>query len=198
MLPICPTPCTVTLITLEKFINGYFSLFHISYPIVHEATFRAQFACIIPRPHGDAWLVLLHMISAIGALSTSTEPTDVDLQLFETAKWHFSAEMMERGNLTAVQALSLMGNYVQKRGKPNSGYNYAGLARRVAMGIGLHKEFSNWDVLALEMRRRVWWCLYVFDVGGTITFSRPMEFPVDGVESRLPSNLHDLVSYKSL
>jgi len=27
---------------LEPFVDAYFSLYHVSYPIVHEATFRAQ------------------------------------------------------------------------------------------------------------------------------------------------------------
>ena len=150
---------------------------------------------VIPRPHGNAWFVLLYIISAIGAFSASTQPTDIDLSLLEAAKARLTIDMIETGNITLVQALTLTANYVQKRGKPNSGYSYTGLARRIAMGIGLHKEFPNWDVspLMLEIRRRVWWCHYVFDVGAIITFSRPLDFPGDGIEAQLPMNVHDLV-----
>jgi transcriptional regulatory protein GAL4 len=65
--------------------------------------------------------------------------------------------------------------------------------KRVALGIGLHKEFATWrsKPLMLEMRRRVWWALYVFDVGACITFSRPLDSPEGGVEVNLPLNVHD-------
>jgi transcriptional regulatory protein GAL4 len=134
---------------------------------------------IIPRPSGNTWQVLLYAVAATGAFTTATLQTDVDLRLFDAARARFSTDMLETGSLVLVQALILMSNYAQKRDKPNSSYNYTGLARRIAMGIGLHKEFPNWNasLLTLEMRRRVWWCIYVFDVGGIITFSRPLDFP---------------------
>jgi transcriptional regulatory protein GAL4 len=89
--------------------------------------------------------------------------------------------------------LTLISNYVQKRNKPNSGYNYLGLAKRMALGIGLHKEFPSWHSkpLMLETRRRVWYCLYIFDVGAIITFSRPLDLPRDGIEVQLPLNVSD-------
>ena len=178
---------------LEPFVEAYFQLYHISYPILHEATFRAQFMEVIPRPRNSAWQVLLHIVSAVGAFTASESPPEVDVALFEAAKARLTIDMLETGNLTLVQALTLISNYVQKRNQPNSGYNYCGLAKRVAMGIGLHKEFASWHAkpLMLEMRRRAWWCLYVFDVGATITFSRPLDLPESGIEVSLPLNVHD-------
>ncbi|KAL4886125.1 fungal-specific transcription factor domain-containing protein [Aspergillus karnatakaensis] len=178
---------------LEPFVDAYFRIYHCSYPIVHEATFRAQFMEIIPRPSGNAWQVLLFVISALGVFTSSTQPTDIDFALFDAAKERLSIDVLETGNLVLVQALTLISNYLQKRNKPNSGYNYMGLARRVAMGIGLHKEFPTWDatLLTLEMRRRVWYCLYIFDIGAIITFSRPLDFPEEGVDVQLPLNAHD-------
>ncbi|KAL3482895.1 fungal-specific transcription factor domain-containing protein [Aspergillus germanicus] len=178
---------------LEPFVDAYFRLYHCSYPIVHEATFRAQFMEIIRRPAGNAWQVLLYVISALGVFTSATHPTDIDFALFDAAKERLSIDVLETGNLVLVQALTLISNYLQKRNQPNSGYNYMGLARRVAMGIGLHKEFPTWDasLLTLEMRRRVWYCLYIFDVGAIITFSRPLDFPEEGVDVQLPFNSHD-------
>ncbi|KAK2765123.1 lactose regulatory protein lac9 and GAL4-like protein [Arachnomyces sp. PD_36] len=178
---------------LEPFIDAYFRLYHQSYPIVYEAMFRAQFMEVIPRPAGNSWQVLLFSIAAIGAFSAATEPTTADIGLFDAARARLSIDMLETGNLILVQALTLISNYLQKRNKPNSGYNYTGLARRIAMGIGLHKEYPNWDAspLTLEMRRRAWYCLYIFDVGAIITFSRPLDFPDGGIDVELPMNVHD-------
>ncbi|UKZ55908.1 hypothetical protein TrVGV298_009732 [Trichoderma virens] len=190
-------PFAITsLSALDGYIDDYFSLYHRSYPIIHEATFRAQFMEVIPRPSGNAWQVLLYVVAALGAWSTATQQADAHTGLFEAAKARFSIDLLETGNLVLVQALTLMSNYAQMGNKPNSSYNYYGLARRIAMGIGLHKEFSAWQLnpLVVEMRRRVWWCLYAFDVGSIITFSRPFDFPQTGVDVELPTNIHDIVS----
>ncbi|RDW73629.1 hypothetical protein BP5796_07071 [Coleophoma crateriformis] len=178
---------------IDAMIDGYFRTYHVSYPIVHEPRFKAQHAEVIARPEGNGWKALVYIVAALGAFSASTEPTSVDGDLFNLAKSHLSIDDLESGNTSLVQALALMSNYLQKRNKPNSGYNYLGLALRMAMGLGLHKEFPRWEInpLELEIRRRVWWSLFVFDVGATITFSRPLGWPTEGIEVALPLNVHD-------
>lgn len=180
-------------IDLDAAIDSYFSLYHLSYPIVHEPTFRAQYTQVIPRPSGNSWNALAYMLGALGLFTTSTGHVTRDLDLFEAAKANISIDSLESGNLTLVQVLVLMSNYLQKRNKPNSGYNYLGLALHMAMGLGLHKEFHNWRIapLAMEIRRRVWWCLHVFAVGAMITFGRPLSWPVHGIEVALPINVDD-------
>jgi len=181
----------------DAMIDSYFRLYHLSYPIVHEPTFRAQYSEVIPRPNGDCWLILAYVIAAIGLYTTSTSLESNDLPLFAQAKSMLSINFLEAGNLTLVQALTLISNYQQKRNKPNSGYNYLGLAVRMAMGLGLHKEFPGWNIspLKMEIRRRVWWSLCVFDVGATITFSRPMSWPGEGIEVAFPMNVNDRVIF---
>lgn len=186
-------PALYTLAQLEPFIDAYFATYHVSYPIVHEPTFRAQFMEIIPRPNGPSWHVLLYIVSAIGCFAASEVASDADVGLFAAAKQRMSIDMLETGNLTLVQALVLISNYVQKRNRPNSGYNYMGLAKRMAWGLALHKEFPAWKTqpFKLELRRRVWWTLYIFDVGAVITFSRPLDVPDTGIEVGIPLNIGD-------
>ncbi len=182
----------------DTMIDSYFKKYHLSYPIIHEPTFRAQYSEVIPQPHGRSWHVLAYVVAAIGVYSSATEVGDLDLRLFEHAKSMLSFDFLEVGNLTLVQALTLISNLQQKRDKPNSGYNYLGLAVRMAIGLGLHKEFPGWNIspLKMEIRRRVWWSLCVFDVGATITFSRPMIWPYDGVEVSFPLNVTDRVGFR--
>jgi transcriptional regulatory protein GAL4 len=160
---------------------------------VCEPTFRAQYAQVIARPSGKSWNALAYIIAAIGLFTTSTEPVVRDLDLFEAAKANITIDSLETGNITLVQALALLSNYIQKRGKPNSGYNYLGLALHMAMGLGLHKEFQGWRIapLQMEIRRRVWWALYNFYVGAAITFGRPLAWPACGIEVSLPLNVDD-------
>ncbi|KAJ4353537.1 uncharacterized protein N0V89_005267 [Didymosphaeria variabile] len=180
-------------VDLDAAINAYFGLYHISYPLVEEHTFRAQYSQVIPRPSGRSWHALAFMIAAIGHFTAATTPTDTDRRLFMAAKSNMSIESLEMGNITLVQTLTLMSNYLQKRNKPNSGYNYLGLALHMAMGLGLHKEFHDWDIspLNMEVRRRVWWCMCVFNIGAAITFGRPLAWPNRNVEISLPLNVND-------
>ena len=183
-------------IDLDKAIDSYFRLYHLSYPLVHEPSFRAQYAQVIPRPGGRSWHALAFMIGAIGIFTTATGPTVTDRDLFMAAKSNISIDSLESGNITLVQTLTLMSNYLQKRNKPNSGYNYLGLALHMAMGLGLHKEFNDWEVspLNMEIRRRVWWCMFVFNIGAAITFGRPLAWPNKNVDVALPLNVSDRVS----
>ena len=120
----CQPPVSFALTSLsqlEPFVDVYFQVYHCSYPIVHEATFRAQFMEVIPRPSTNAWQVLLFTIAALGAFTAATQATDVDVGLFEAAKARLSIDVLESGNILLVQALTLISNYLQKRNKPNSG-----------------------------------------------------------------------------
>ncbi|KEY64401.1 hypothetical protein S7711_08461 [Stachybotrys chartarum IBT 7711] len=178
----------------EAMIDAYFRLYHISYPIIHEPTFRAQYSEVIPRPNGPCWTVLAYIVASIGTWASSSDSaTMLDLALFSQARSILNFDFLEVGNLTLVQALTLASNYQQKRDKPNSGYTYLGIAVRMAMGLGLHKEFHGWNIspLTMEIRRRVWWSLCVFDVGATLTFSRPDVWPYKGVDVSLPLNVND-------
>lgn len=180
-------------IDMDAAIDSYFSLYHQSYPIVHEPSFRAQYAQVIPRPNGKSFNALAYIVAAIGLFTTATGPVTRDLDLFEAGKANMSTDSLETGNITLVQTLALMSNYLQKRNKPNSGYNYLGLCLNMALGLGLHKEFHNWRIslLSKEIRRRVWWSVYVFSIGAMVTFGRPLSWPEDGVEVALPLNVDD-------
>ena len=153
---------------------------------------RAKSPEIVPRPQ-TGWMALMYVVAAIGAFMAATRPNDDDLILFHCARSHLSINMLEVGNLTLVQSLTLISNYLQKRDRPNSSYNYLGLAIRMALGLGLHKDFPRCksNLLHEEIRRRTWWCLYIFDAGSTITFGRPLTITSAGIDAKLPLNTFD-------
>ncbi|KAK9354928.1 fungal-specific transcription factor domain-containing protein [Lipomyces doorenjongii] len=186
----CPAPRHVA----DALIDAYFSIYHTSYPFIHEETFRGQYRGQVSRPADNVWEILFNTILALGAWCLVNESSYADMAFYQNVKMHLSADVFETGSLPLLQALILLSNYVQKRNRPNSGWNFIGLAHRMATGLGLHREFPGWSSSPLkqEMRRRAWWGLYMFDAGAAITFGRPVSWPdVSGIDVNEVSNIHD-------
>ncbi|KAJ4362339.1 hypothetical protein N0V83_010432 [Neocucurbitaria cava] len=161
-------------------IDAYFHDYHVCYPFVHEATFRAQYHEIVPRPPRRSWDMLYNAILALGAWCLNHDQIGLEDYLYRRALTLGQHEsVFEAANLTSVQALTLLSNLSQKRNSPNTGWNLLGLAVRTAASLALHRELPHWNISLLEreIRRRVWWGLYIFDSGASTTFGRAIMLP---------------------
>ncbi|KAK2015870.1 lactose regulatory protein LAC9 [Colletotrichum eremochloae] len=180
---------------IDRLVESYFSVYHRAYPFVHEPTFRAQFHEVIPRPQQRSWQMLLHTILALGAWYLDNPHGELDDDLYHhSLSFGEDESLFESANLTFVQALVLLSNLSQKRNKPNTGSNFLGLATRMALSLGLHRELPDWRInrLQREMRRRVWWGVYMFDSGASTTFGRPILLPdKEAMDVRPVLNIHD-------
>lgn len=181
--------------TTDRLLDAYFTVYHRTYPFVHEATFRAQYHEVIPRP--KSFDILLYTILALGAWCLDEPDLHLDSQLYQQAlSFREDETLFERANLTFLQALILLSNLGQKLNKPNTGSNFLGLATRMALSLGLHRELPDWSISLLnrEMRRRTWWGLYIFDSGASTTFGRPILLPgKESMDVRPVLNIHDEV-----
>jgi transcriptional regulatory protein GAL4 len=137
----------------------------------------------------------VYMIFAMGAFDLGVgETADTAQRYFETARTIFKETLLEEGSIELVQALAIMGNYLQRRDTPNSGYMCLGLAIRMATALGLHNPSARQGPSPLddEMRHRIWWGLVTLEAGCSLTFGRP---PMLGyaslLTSRIPANVDD-------
>jgi transcriptional regulatory protein GAL4 len=178
-------------------IDAYFQDYHTSYPFVHEATFRAQYHEILPRPPKRSWDMLYHAILALGAWSLGNDQVGLEDYLYRRALTLGQQEsVFEAASLASVQALVLLSNLSQKRNGPNTGWNLLGLAVRTALSLALHRELPHWNISLLEheIRRRVWWGLFIFDSGASTTFGRAIMLPdQDSMNVHPVLNLDDSV-----
>lgn len=93
----------------------------------------------------------LYTILTLGAWTLGDEQTDLDEILY----WNASSfgeddSIFESVSLTLVQVLVLISNFTQKCNEPNTGWNYLGLAVRMALSLGLHRELPEWDISLLQ------------------------------------------------
>lgn len=65
----------------------------------------------------------------------------------------------------------------------------------MALGLGMHREITsnNRQTMALERRRQVFWTLFCFDSGLSITTGRPATIIDAFVDVQLPRNIDDSV-----
>lgn len=81
---------------------------------------------------------------------------------FQRAKDFISLDSLGRGEVTLVQALLLMGQYLQSTDRSSMCWNIIGLAIRTAQLIGLdkparrHLADGRMSKLDEEIRRRLW------------------------------------------
>lgn len=183
-------------------IESYFKIYHTSYPLLSKRYFFNQIELNHPKEH-SSWWCLYYTVVALGCWCINGDTTTYDLQYYKFAKFHLN-QVFESGNIDYVIALILLSNYAQKRNKPNTGWNYLGLAVSMSVSLGLYKEIQNKKlnkrnvndlksfIYDQEAKCRIWWCLYMFDAGAAITFGRPSHIPLpDMVDVRLPVNISD-------
>ncbi|CAG8976997.1 hypothetical protein HYALB_00012849 [Hymenoscyphus albidus] len=182
-------------IMTEGLIDAYFLLYNTSYPVLHSQLFREQYANRSQIPNTSSWQLILYTVLAIGHWVLSTGDDNADSPYYLAARSRMDAGMLESGTLAGVQAFLLMGNYLQKRDRPNTGYNMIGIAYRMALGLGLHREIPNVEdeanTLNREIRRRVWWILYMVDSGFSITMGRPTTASDAFIDAKWPENVDD-------
>ncbi|ODV94177.1 hypothetical protein PACTADRAFT_22871, partial [Pachysolen tannophilus NRRL Y-2460] len=186
----------------DQFIAAYFKYYHTSYPFIHRDTFIKQYIREIPVKDEQTFSMLVNTVLAIGAWCINGENSKIDLFYYKKVKKTLKKiNVFEIGNVMLLECYMLLSNYTQKRNKPNTGWNYLGLAVRMAMSLGLHKEFNlnssdsrtvKANLLNLEIRRRLWWGIYIFDAGAAITFGRPINLPsIDMIDINEVSNIND-------
>lgn len=177
---------------LSQHLDDYFAFYHPAYPILHEGTFRARVSGALAKPRDGSWPLLYNIVLAIGAFVGDSNGTKADIVFFKEARRHLSMDVLEKGSLSYVQAIVLMANYLQKRNKPNAGFILIGIGWSMALAIGLHREFGmpSTSPFTMEIRRRVWWTLFIFVSGVQLILGRPAVSLV-GVNVRLPANVDD-------
>ncbi|KAL3480037.1 fungal-specific transcription factor domain-containing protein [Aspergillus californicus] len=177
---------------VARYLDDYFTFYHPAYPILHEGTFRARVSGALAKPHDGSWPLLYNIVLAIGAFAGDSNGTKTDIVFFKEARKHLSMDVLEKGSLSYVQAIVLMANYLQKRNKPNAAFILVGIGFSMALAIGLHREFGmpSTSPFTMEVRRRVWWTLFIFVSGVQLILGRPAVSLV-GVNVRLPANVDD-------
>ena len=88
-----------------------------------------------------------------------------------------------------VEVLGLLAPYMQNLNRKDAAFLYIGLAVRMAISLGLHKEVADpgMDVVEREHRRRVWWSVYSMDRIISVKSGNPISIHDEDIDVAMPS-----------
>lgn len=166
----------------ETAINAYFAHIHGIVPLLDEVYFREVWRRGQRRDR--PWLAVLNMVLVLGSLAVGDDESSQ--VYYSRAQTFLDFELLGVGCLESLQALCLLGGlYLHYKNSPNMAYSVMGLAYRVAIGLGLHRQplrpalgsssmqESSGGGWRPRIRQQIWWSLFCLDTWGSMTLGRP-------------------------
>jgi Fungal specific transcription factor domain len=190
--------------TADHLVDLYFKYVHTLYPYLHEPSFRSQYEKLWTHDSGHEddplFYCLLNLVLALGCQFSTLFESSIHSgdTFFNRAKTLLGFSIFDVGTLQVVQALLLMGSYLQSTNRPNRCWNVLGMGIRVAQGLGLHIERSSGDLVERETRRRAWWGCVLMDryfLSNFPTRHKPDYFRILAMLFGRPLMIHDQDAY---
>jgi hypothetical protein len=152
---------------IQHYVNNVYSLL----PVFEEATLYSSIDALYHLEEEatpfDHWIV--RMVLAIACLSQSDQRGD---SLYAEAVGHVNAALehaeavLHPGFIHSIQALILLVIYATMDPHHFDSWTLIGAASRTMVDLGIHQDPSRSASISkdkLELRRRVYWCVYALD-----------------------------------
>ena len=164
----------------DDLLGQYWSNNHLYYPWFHTQSFQKAYEALWDptgaRPSTDTLPrvglggsdcpdhvlnVALNAAFALGCEGSNTatdQPEDAAAEFMDRAFGLLHTDLLDSPNLSLVQALLLVIEYLQSTQKVNKTWGLVASVCAMAQGLGLHLSHndSQYTVLEIEMRRRAW------------------------------------------
>jgi hypothetical protein len=194
----------LSLIQEEYFINLFWQSYHTSlFPIVDETQFKKHYQSLLVNSGQDRKpSALVDVIIAMCMqYATSTMPAETQGLLVDgrdalvAGRWHYWRGQklltleLDSPSFSTLQCHILCAVYICGGSFHNMMDSTVGLAVRTAYMLGLHLDPpSNMPEKDREMRRRLWWAVYVMDSKAGMKLGRPFMLSHSHAMPSLPSD----------
>ncbi|ORY13395.1 fungal-specific transcription factor domain-domain-containing protein [Clohesyomyces aquaticus] len=176
----------------------YLDSIHELYPVVHWPTFQHEvdqaytsrsFQGMLPD-----WIGLFFAVMACGTLQSAELASprgDKDgVAYFETSTKCLPSST-QAVTTTQAQAAVLLSVFATENGMKSAGSIWLASAVRISQELGLNAETESLPVVEGEVRRRLWWSIYVWDRICSLLTNCPMLINDDDCDVSLPSSVAD-------
>jgi hypothetical protein len=179
-------------------IRHYFENFFVMYPFFEESSFYASIDAVYnsetsrnptasPFDHFSVRLVLA--IAHSGRMEQRGDSNYMAAIGHVSAALVHAEHVLRPGSIASVQAMLLLHEYSMIDPHHFDSWGLIGAASRAMVDLGLHQDpprSASISRAKLELRRRVFWCVYGFDRSTSLIQSRAFSFSDDSANVALP------------
>jgi ribosomal protein L37AE/L43A len=181
----------------DHLIGSYYTSVHMMIPILHWPTFQQEYVAVYEAGtlHGvpPVWTSLFFAVLAVGVMF-STEPSiprphkgkeyiEISRKLIDMWNDEFVIDHARGALLTSV--------FLNEMNLKSTAWTWLASAVRISQDIGLHCETGLGPTIEGEMRRRVWWGVYVWDRHLSLELGRPLLIEDTDCDVGLPAAIYD-------
>jgi len=183
--------------TTDHLLRAYYASAHTMFPILHWHTFQAAVDEVYSvgdmRQLSPAWLSMFFAVLAVGSLFSSSPNNE---RFYRPAELiDESRKLMDPWNneysLDNVRTLTLTSICLNEMNLKSAAWSWLGTAVRAGQDLGLYSESGPWPVIEGEMRRRLWWTMYILDRSLSLELGRPVLIDDDDCDVSLPAPVDD-------
>lgn len=159
----------------DALVGAYFDHIHVYLPLFHRSMFQFRLEATYSRKTERlkdcadiGWLVALALVFSFGCEQLQEHDPEqaykLRLKYVGFAKGYLR-QLLLNTSLVNVQALVLLNMHYHTMGQKSSSWLLIGLAARMAITMGLHRDGPNLDYDSIERntRRQVFWSIYTFE-----------------------------------
>ncbi|KAG9190926.1 hypothetical protein G6011_09014 [Alternaria panax] len=174
--------------------------------VVHLPTFYKQMDRLYqvsPENYGTAetsFLPLFYSVLALGKLysenDTATDVASYDVLTDEGLKYFKASRQLlditDCRDLTSLQAIIFMIQFLQSSAKLSTCYAYIGVALRSALRMGLHRSFNvKFNPIETETRKRIFWVIRRMDTYVGAMLGLPRFLDDEDIDQEWPIEVDD-------
>jgi ribosomal protein L37AE/L43A len=181
----------------DHLLGSYYASLHMIIPILHWPTFEQEYDAVYKAGslHGvpPVWSSLLFAVLAVGVLFSS----DPSIQRPHRGKEfiEISRGLIDLWNdefvIDHARTAILASIFLNEMNLKSAAWTWLASAVRISQDIGLHCETGPWPMIEGEMRRRVWWGIYVWDRQMSLELGRPLLIEDADCDVALPAAIDD-------
>ncbi|KAE8444047.1 hypothetical protein EG329_000915 [Mollisiaceae sp. DMI_Dod_QoI] len=181
----------------DHLLSSYYASVHMIIPILHWPTFEQEYEAVYKAGslHGvpPVWSSLFFSVLAVGTLFSS-EPS---IQRPHKGKEYIetSRVLIDTWNdefvIDHARSAILVSIFLTEMNLKSAAWTWLASAVRISQDIGLHNETGPWPMIEGEMRRRVWWGIYVWDRHMSLELGRPLLIEDADCDVSLPAAIDD-------
>ncbi|RDW63307.1 hypothetical protein BP6252_10852 [Coleophoma cylindrospora] len=187
----------------EVLLQTYINCIHVTYPIFHTANLDALITAVYTDKEGvsPTQSAIFHLIMALGAIHQKSLVDDAIPATCLAAKF-FTRAMAKLDyillwdGIEGLQVVLLLSMYASYRPSGSSQWHLLGIAMRICVDIGLHRQNRHWNFTPTQwdIRRRLFWTTYAMDRMVCFNIGRPSTLLDDHIDASFPDATFDRIS----